>query len=152
MPGYRSLADTVIGDAANFVRAAGLMVVDERPTATAQLLEEALRISREHSSVIPDWLAGRLAAAYRTLRRFDDEVALLECYRDSQTCEQQRVRYDARLSKARAIAAQKTKRSSGALESVHRVVSGRPLRKPFNGRLFDDEPAGVSPQTCLTTL
>lgn len=72
---------------------------------------------------LPGWLCGRLAALYRTLERYDDEVMLLERYRDSQSSEDARVRYDARLSKARTIAERKRRRESGAVTSVRRVLA-----------------------------
>ena len=53
---------------------------------------------------------------YRTLKRYDDEVELLERYRESQTSEEARTRFDARLSKARAIAERKRRPLTGALE------------------------------------
>ena len=56
---------------------------------------------------MPGWICGRLASIYRTLKRYDDEVMLLERYRESQTTEEARTRFDARLSKARAIADRK---------------------------------------------
>ena len=88
-------------------------------SATAvQLLEEALAASLAVRPVYPGWLCGRLAALYRTLGRHDDEVLLLERYRDSQESEEARTRYDARLCKARTIAERKRRRNSGALDSV----------------------------------
>src|SRR5205085_6814414 len=85
--------------------------------------EEALEASARLDPVLPGWLCGRLAALYRTLERYDDEVALLERYRDSQVTEEARVRYDARLSKARTIAERKRRRDSGAVASVRRVIA-----------------------------
>jgi hypothetical protein len=58
---------------------------------------------------------------YRTLKRYDDEVMLLERYRESQTSEEARTRFDARLSKARAIADRKRRPVTGALETVRQV-------------------------------
>jgi hypothetical protein len=49
-------------------------------------------------------LCGRLAALYRSLNRYDAEVALLERYEATQLNEDARVRYKARQSKARSIA------------------------------------------------
>lgn len=95
-------------------------------SATAVLLlEEALAASLATRPVYPGWLCGRLAALYRTLGRYDDEVLLLERYRDSQTSEEARTRYDARLCKARTIAERKRRTQSGALDSV-RASLGRP--------------------------
>jgi hypothetical protein len=96
--------------------------------AAVQLLEDALAASLEMRQEIPGWLCGRLAALYRTLGRHDDEVHLLERYRESQNTEEARTRYDARLSKARIIAERKRRRDSGALQSV-RVSMGRPAHR-----------------------
>jgi hypothetical protein len=93
-----------------------------------QLLEEALSASYELRQELPGWLCGRLAALYRTLGRYDDEVHLLERYRESQRNEEARTRYDARLSKARTIAERKRRHDSGALQSV-RVSMGRPTHR-----------------------
>ena len=86
--------------------------------AAVLLLEEALAASIAVRPVYPGWLCGRLAALYRTLGRHDDEVLLLERYRDSQVSEEARTRYDARLCKARTIAERKRRSHSGALDSV----------------------------------
>jgi hypothetical protein len=98
------------------------------PTDAARLLEEALEASVQLDPVLPGWLCGRLAALYRTLERHEDEVFLLERYRESQVSEEARSRYDARLTKARAIAFRKRRADgSGALESV-RAIMQRPRR------------------------
>ena len=70
---------------------------------------------------MPGWICGRLASIYRTLKRYDDEVELLERYRESQTSEEARTRFDARLSKARAVAERKRRPVTGALETVRQV-------------------------------
>jgi hypothetical protein len=92
------------------------------PETAVVLLEEALLASARTRPELPGWLCGRLAALYRTLARYDDEVYLLERYRESQTSEDARSRYDARLSKARTIAERKRRSDSGALRSVRKVL------------------------------
>ena len=87
----------------------------------AQLLEEALEASVRARPEMPGWICGRLASIYRSLKRYDDEVMLLERYRESQTTEEARTRFDARLSKARAIAERKRRPVTGALETVRQV-------------------------------
>jgi hypothetical protein len=87
----------------------------------AQLLEEALEASVLTRPEMPGWICGRLASIYRSLKRYDDEVMLLERYRESQTTEEARTRFDARLSKARAIAERKRRPVTGALETVRQV-------------------------------
>jgi hypothetical protein len=118
------------GDAADQAREADARHRVGDSAAAIRLLEEALSASIAKAPVYPGWLCGRLAALYRTLGRYDDEVRLLERYRESQTSEEARTRYDARLCKARAIAERKRRRDSGALDSV-RASIGRPrTRRP----------------------
>lgn len=128
MPGYRALSPHVTGSAADSAREAEVLRRDGDPETAVRLLEEALDASRRVTPELPGWLCGRLAALYRTLGRYDDEVALLERYRESQSSEEARSRYDARLSKARTIAERKRRSSSGALDSV-RTVLGKPRRR-----------------------
>ena len=85
---------------------------------------------------MPGWVCGRLASIYRTLKRYDDEVELLERYRESQTSEDARTRFDARLSKARAIADRKRRPVTGAVETVREVRhrSSQRRRTPPRGQ------------------
>lgn len=128
MPGYRALSSHVTGAAADSAREAESLRRDGDPHTAAILLEEALAASAAASPELPGWLCGRLAALYRTLGRHDDEVMLLERYRASQTSDDARSRYDARLSKARTIAERKRRSESGALASVRKVI-GAPRRR-----------------------
>jgi hypothetical protein len=125
MPGYRALPIRTEGGGATETRAAeALQKHGDLPTA-ARLLEAALEASLEITSVIPGWLCGRLAALYRTLGRYDDEVRLLERYRETQGSEEARTRYDARLSKAKAIAHKKRRSDSTALSSIRGLSTKR---------------------------
>lgn len=128
MPGYRALSTAVTGSAADSAREAESRRREGEPETAVLLLEEALQASRGTTPELPGWLCGRLAALYRTLGRYDDEVHLLERYRDSQSSEEARSRYDARLSKARTIADRKRRTDSGALLSVRKVL-GTPRRR-----------------------
>ena len=121
MPGYRSLSSNLSGTAAEHAREAELGQHHGDPKSAARLLEEALAASLRTRPEMPGWVCGRLASIYRTLKRFDDEVELLERYRESQTSEEARTRFDARLSKARAIAERKRRPVTGALETVRQV-------------------------------
>jgi hypothetical protein len=121
MPGYRSLSSHISGAAAEHAREAELQQRGGDAEAAARLLEEALEASLRVRPELPGWVCGRLASIYRTLKRYDDEVALLERYRDSQTSEEARNRFDARLSKARAIADRKRRPETGALATVRQV-------------------------------
>jgi hypothetical protein len=132
MPGYRSLSSHISGAAAEHAREAELQQRGGDAEAAARLLEEALEASLRVRPELPGWVCGRLASIYRTLKRYDDEVALLERYRDSQTSEEARNRFDARLSKARAIADRKRRSETGALATVRqvRVRSSQRRRTP----------------------
>ena len=121
MPGYRSLSTHLAGTAAEHAREAELRQRGGDPESAARLLEEALEASLRVRPEMPGWVCGRLASIYRTLKRYDDEVELLERYRESQSSEEARTRFDARLSKARAIADRKRRPSTGALETVRQV-------------------------------
>jgi hypothetical protein len=121
MPGYRSLSSHLSGAAAEHAREAEAQQRGGDAEAAARLLEEALETSVHVRPELPGWVCGRLASIYRTLKRYDDEVALLERYRDSQTSDEARNRFDARLSKARAIAERKRRSDTGALATVRQV-------------------------------
>jgi hypothetical protein len=121
MPGYRSLSAHLSGNVAEHAREAELSQRHGDPETAARLLEEALMASLRTRPEMPGWVCGRLASIYRTLKRYDDEVELLERYRESQTSEEARTRFDARLSKARAIAERKRRPVTGALETVRQV-------------------------------
>src|SRR6266576_3902526 len=100
MPGYKALPKSLVAPGADGVRQAESSYRGGNTTDATRLLEEALDVSLKLGPVVPGWLCGRLAALYRTLERYDDEVHLLERYRESQRTEEARTRYDARLSKA----------------------------------------------------
>jgi len=136
MPGYRSLSAHLSGRAADHAREAEASQRHGDPQTAARLLEEALEASLRTRSEMPGWVCGRLASIYRTLRRYDDEVELLERYRESQTSEDARTRFDARLSKARAIADRKRRPVTGALETVRQVRhrSSQRRRTPPRGQ------------------
>jgi hypothetical protein len=125
MPGYRPLPETTEGGAARDTRAAEMLQQAGDFSAAVVMLESALTETIVAQTEIPGWLCGRLACLYRSLGRYDDEVDLIERYRESQSCEKARSRYDARLSKARAMAEKHRRRDSGALASVRRVRSDR---------------------------
>jgi hypothetical protein len=125
------------GRAADHAREAELSQRHGDPQTAARLLEEALEASLRTRSEMPGWVCGRLASIYRTLKRYDDEVELLERYRESQTSEEARTRFDARLSKARAIADRKRRPLTGALETVRQVRhrSSQRRRTPPRGQV-----------------
>ena len=134
VPGYKALPDEFNGPAAEQVRYAEVLQRAGDASEAVRLLELTLDTCAKTRPELPGWLCGRLAALYRSLKRYDDEVLLLERYRESQTSEEARTRFDARLSKARAIAERKRRTDTRALASVRRVITGR-----------DDEDAVVTP-------
>jgi hypothetical protein len=129
MPGYRALSSLVTGAAADNAREAQALAREGDPLTAVHLLEEAIAASLAVRSEMPGWLCGRLAALYRTIGRYDDEVMLLERYRESQSAEEARSRFEARLSKARTIAERKRRTENGALASVTKVLGARRRRR-----------------------
>ena len=125
MPGYKALPEEFDGPAADQVRYAEVLQRAGDAAEAVRLLELTLESCVRTKPELPGWLCGRLAALYRALKRYDDEVLLLERYRESQTSEDARTRFDARLSKARAIAERKRRTDTRALASVRRVLTGR---------------------------
>ena len=125
MPGYKALPEEFDGPAADQVRYAEVLQRAGDAAEAVRLLELTLESCVRTRPELPGWLCGRLAALYRALKRYDDEVLLLERYRESQTSEDARTRFDARLSKARAIAERKRRTETRALASVRRVITGR---------------------------
>jgi hypothetical protein len=154
MPGYRSLSLHLSGRAADHAREAELSQRHGDPQTAARLLEEALEASLRTRSEMPGWICGRLASIYRTLKRYDDEVELLERYRESQTSEEARTRFDARLSKARAIADRKRRPVTGALETVREVRhrSSQRRRTPARGQAAIAPAHGDAPDESATQL
>jgi hypothetical protein len=124
MPGYKALPEHFSGRVAEGVRFAEILQRAGANDDAVQLLEHALELCVASSPQIPGWLCGRLAALYRTLKRYDDEVRLLERYRDSrQASDEAHSRFDARLSKARAIAERKQRTDTRAHDSVRTVIA-----------------------------
>lgn len=113
------------GPAAEHVRYAEVLQRAGDPDEAVCMLETTLDLYARTNPELPGWLCGRLAALYRALKRYDDEVVLLERYRESQSSEDARTRFDARMSKARAIAERKRRTDTRALSSVRRVINGR---------------------------
>lgn len=128
MPGYRELPESLTGVAADSAREAARLEQDGDKSGALELYEAALTASLRVSPEVPAFLCGRLAMLYRTLGRHADEVALLERYRDSQSNDEARARFDARLSKAVALAVKNKPRDSMALASVRAIRSASESR------------------------
>jgi hypothetical protein len=143
MPSYRSLSPKFTGAAADSTREAESLRRNGDLEGAVVLLEEALEVSQRMSGSVPGWLCGRLAALYRTLGRYDDEVRLLERYRDTQITDEARTRYEARLYKAHSIAARKRRSANGALASVRTAMSAPRRRRA--GAAGTAQPEELSP-------
>jgi hypothetical protein len=128
MPGYRELPDSLTGAAADSAREAARCEQAGDRQGAVQLYEAALAALLRESPEVPAFLCGRLAMLYRSLGRHADEVALLEQYRDSQRADEARTRFDARLSKALALAVKNQPRDSTALASVRAIRSASESR------------------------
>lgn len=137
MPGYRSLPSRLSGPAADHVRQAELHQQEGDLRAAALMLETALEQVTREQGEMPAWICGRLAATYRSLGRYEEEVRLLERYSESQHSEDASARFRARLSKARAIAERRQKAETGALQTV-REVRTRSRNRPRGGTRLDE--------------
>ncbi len=122
------MPETLSGIAAEFVREASLREQQHDQAGALILYEQALAEAGLDSPAMPGFVCGRLAALYRRVGRYDDEVLLLERFAESQAHKDTRSRFDARLSKARAIAEKNRRSDSTALESVRAVRRSREHR------------------------
>lgn len=139
MPGYRDLPDSLAGVTADRARDAARVEQAGDKAGAVQLYEEALAAALRESPEVPAFLCGRLAMLYRSLGRHADEVALLEQYRDSQQADDARSRFDARLSKARALAIKNQPKDSTALASVRAIRSPSESRRLRHTRPHDGQ-------------
>jgi hypothetical protein len=124
MPGYRELATTISGHVADIVREAAALEREGDLIGALRRYEDALVAQLANQREMPAFLCGRLATLYRRLGLNDEEVALLERHRDSQTSDEARSRFHARLSKARSLADRKRREESGALASIRAIRGG----------------------------
>ena len=143
MPGFRSLPDAVTGSVADLARDAMALEDGGDYDGAIAMFERALEVAREANPELPGFVCGRLAASYRRAGRYQDELDLLERYRDSQTAEDARSRFDARLSKARALAEKHRRTDSAALASVRAIKPSarRGRRTSSNGDRQDIPPS-----------
>jgi hypothetical protein len=140
MPGYKALPDQYGGRVAQGVRYAEVLQRAGATDDAVQVLETALEMCTATSPEIPEWLCGRLAALYRVLKRVDDEVRLLERYRDShQRSQDAGTRFDARLSKARAIADRQRRSDTRSLTSVQKAPNRITTDVPVAILVTDDD-------------
>jgi hypothetical protein len=140
MPGYKALPDHYSGRVAQDVRYAEVLQRAGATDDAVQLLETAMEVCTATAPEIPGWLCGRLAALYRTLKRYDDEVRLLERYRDSHhQSHDTGTRFDARLSKARALADRQRRSDTRSLTSVQKVPRRVTTDVPIVIMVTDDD-------------
>lgn len=92
--------------------------MEGRSQEAALLYERAFCQAVELRVALPPFVVGRLAVLYRRLGQFDNEIFLLERYRDSLIDDDLQARYRARLTKAYSLAAQHRGSDSVALASV----------------------------------
>lgn len=95
-------------------------------TATAvRLLGHAMDVQLRLDGKMPHSLVGRLAVLYRRSRRHDEEVALLLRFQELHDSEPSAMRYNARLTKAMALAERRRRVETGALQWVRHIVDDR---------------------------
>jgi hypothetical protein len=124
MPGYRELATAISGSVADLVREAAALERGGDLVGALRRYEDALAEQVSDRGEMPAFLCGRLATLYRRLGLHDEEVDLLERHRDSQTSDEARSRFQARLSKARTLADRKRRQECGALASIRAIRGG----------------------------
>ena len=128
----------------DLVREASERDVEGRPQEAAVLYERAFCQAVEFGTALPSFVVGRLAVLYRRLGQFDDEIFLLERYRDSLVDDDLQARYRARLTKAYSLAAQHRGSDSVALASVRasteRSIGKRRVRVSQSRRSRGSDP------------
>lgn len=129
MPAYGALPERIVGPAADLVREAAECEQSGDIGRAIMLYERAIDESLRIRPELPGYACGRLAALLRRVKRYADEVELLERYRASQADDAARVRLDARLSKARTLAERHREEDCGALASVRRIKKSKPRRR-----------------------
>src|SRR4051812_22359392 len=103
MPGYRTLLESVSGPVADLTREAAALEHDGERERAVEHYERALVQAIDTEKLMPDFVCGRLAHLYRQMGRHQDEVSLLERYQAAHSDDESRVRFVARLSKARTL-------------------------------------------------
>lgn len=109
MPGYRPLRTAESPIHLGIAERADELSRLGRDDEAALLLEELIADLEARDADLPSWPYGRLAFVYRRLRRHADEVELLERYISLQAQTEQAIRFNARLSKARALLAKRNR-------------------------------------------
>ena len=129
MPAYGALPERIVGPVADLVREASECEQSGEIAKAIRLYECAIEESLRVRPELPGYACGRLAALLRRMKRYSDEVELLERYRASQTDDAARVRLDARLSKAKTLEERHRGGDCGALASVRGIKKSKPRRR-----------------------
>ena len=116
MPRYRPFSESETGPTADSARAAEVLQREGDLSAAIRMLERALAPGDDRAeSKTSGWVYGRLATLYRRVGRLEDEVDLLERYCDSHEEDEWRLRFNARLFKARTLLGRSRERNRGLL-------------------------------------
>ena len=116
MPNYRQFYENETGPTADSARAAEVLQREGDLSAAIRVLEGALAAGGQGADPrTSGWVYGRLATLYRRVGRLEDEVDLLERYCDSHHEDEWRLRFNARLYKARTLLSRSRERDRGVL-------------------------------------
>jgi hypothetical protein len=132
MPRYRPFSESETGPTADSARAAEVLQREGDLSAAIRMLERALAAGGHGADPrTSGWVYGRLATLYRRVGRLEDEVELLERYCDAHQEHEWRLRFNARLYKARTLLGRARGRNGGVLSmgdrSTH-LESAAPTR------------------------
>ena len=122
MPRYRPLSAAVSGPTAEAARAAEVLQLEGDLSAAIRMLELVLAADSESDSETLGWVCSRLATLYRRVGRLDDEVDLLERYCESHQDDEWRMRFNARLFKARTLLSRSRETQSPLQHSVRHAM------------------------------
>lgn len=119
MPKYRPFSATEAGPTADSARAAEALQHNGDVHAAIRILERALAEGGDQAGAMTSgWMFSRLATLYRRVGRLEDEVDLLERYCESHQEDEWRLRFNARLYKARALLSRSREEQSPIRHSV----------------------------------
>jgi hypothetical protein len=130
MPRYRPISETETGPTADSARAAEVLQREGELGAAIRMLERALPAGgHEVDPRMSGWVYGRLATLYRRVGRLEDEVDLLERYCDSHPEDEWRLRFSARLYKARTLLGRSRERRRGVISLGNGASHTEAMRK-----------------------
>ena len=154
MPNYRPFSESETGATADSARAAEVLQREGDVSAAIRMLERALAAGVHGADPkTSGWVYGRLATLYRRVGRLEDEVDLLERYCDSYQEDEWRLRFNARLFKARTLLGRARERDCRVLpigNSASRSEAMRQRGRP-NGAAPKPHPP-VAPLSSATKI